>query len=341
VNYIRGSMQYGERRNQALYLFDTIKLTEQLQINGGVRYERNVGVNSTDTYSTVTATLGAVTPGARFTSKDYLLSYRAGAVYKPQPNLSFYVAYGNSQTPSQTAVNGACTAQTCNVDPEKAANYEVGAKWDVAGRLSLTAALFRNARTNYRVPSNDPTLPDQLLQGSSRVDGVALGAAGRITDKWSVFANYTYLKSKVLQGVSDFSAAGGVTGTERDWTKGDALVQVPDHSFSLWTTYDVTPRLQVGYGVTYAGQMYLSQHFGVAAVANTPPYTGRSTIPLVQSEAYSVHRLMVGYSVTRNLDLTLNVNNVLDKEYYLRIRNNGWATPGDARQATLTANYRF
>jgi catecholate siderophore receptor len=344
VNYIRGSIQNGDRRNQAVYLFDTIKLNEQFQINGGVRFEHTEGENSTDAYATTPPSTGTVTPGATFGNEENLVSYRAGLVYKPQTNVSLYVAYGNAQTPSQSAVNGACNVATCNVDPEEAVNYDVGAKWDTFGsRLSLTAALFRNERTNYKVPSADPTLPDQVLQGSSRVDGVALGVAGRVTDKWSLYANYTYLKSKVLQGVSDFAAGGGATGTEGDFTKGDALVSVPDHGFSLWTTYDVTDRFQVGYGITYTGEMYLSQHTGVARVPATTPvsYVGRSTIPLAKTEAFSVHRLMVTYLVTRNFDLQLNVTNLFDKEYYIRGRNNGWATPGDTRSATLTARYRF
>ena len=50
---------------------------------------------------------------------------------------------------------------------------------------------------------------------------------------------------------------------------------------------------------------------------------------------------MLGYKVNRNLDLRLNVNNLFDKHYLTRIRNNGWATPGDGRAAILTANYSF
>src|SRR5690606_16845424 len=188
------------------------------------------------------------TRGVTFTNDETLVSYRVGAVYKPQPNLSLYVAYGNSKTPSQSAVNGACTAATCNVDPEEAVNYEAGVKWDTrGGLLSITAAVFRNERSNYKVASGDPTLPDQVLDGSSRVDGLALGLAGKLTDQWSVFANYTYLDSEVLQGASDFAARGGVTGTEADFTKGDPLANVPDHAFSAWTTYDLNRQWQVGY----------------------------------------------------------------------------------------------
>lgn len=335
INFIQSSAQDGHRKNQAVYAFDNIVLNEQWSINGGIRWEHNEGVNSTDTYNTtVGASLGVITPGPKFRNDEHLLTYRVGVVYKPIPNASLYVAYANAETPSQATVNGsgACNAATCTVDPEKAESIEIGGKWDVMGRLSLTAAIFRNDRTNYKVASGDPTVPDQQLDGSARVEGVSLGASGRITDAWSIFANYTYLDSEVRRGVSKFLAAQGL-----DFTKGDHLTSVPDHAFSLFTTYDLTDlNLQLGYGVTYQGEYYLTQHALVAGSTNT-----RTTIPLVKAEDYFVHRLTVAWTPRPDIELRLNVNNVFDKEYYQRGRNNGWATPGDRRNATLTANYRF
>ncbi|PZQ64931.1 MAG: TonB-dependent siderophore receptor [Phenylobacterium zucineum] len=336
INFIQASAQDGSRKNQSVYLFDNIVINEQWSINGGLRWEHNEGSNSTDTYNTtVGATLGTITAGPSFKVDDNLLTYRLGIVYKPIPNASIYASYANSKTPSQATVNGsgACTALTCTVDPETSENIEIGAKWDIEGRLSLTAALFENKRSNYRVASNDPAQPDQQLDGSARVRGVALGASGKITDQWSIFANYTYLDSKVLQGVDDVFVAQG-----RDFTRGDELTQVPKHAFSLFTTYDLPQyRLQFGYGVTYQGESYLTQH---ALVTNATTAV-RTTIPLVKSDDYWVHRATVAWRATDALELRLNVNNLLDKEYYTRIRNNGWATPGDRRSATLTANYRF
>ena len=335
INFIQAGAQDGNRKNQSVYFFDNIVINEQWSINGGIRWEHNEGANSTDVYSVVVGpTLGAITPGPSFRSDENLLTYRLGVVYKPIPNASLYISYANSETPSQATVNGsgACTAATCTVDPEQSENIEIGGKWDIQGRLSLTAALFQNERTNYRVASNDPTQPDQQLDGSARVRGVALGATGYLTDKWAVFANYTYLDSEVLQGVDDVFAAQG-----RDFTKGDALTQVPKHAFSVFTTYDVTPAIQVGYGVTYQGEFFLTQH---ALVTNATTAV-RTTIPLVKSEDYFVHRATVAWKATDQLELRLNVNNLFDKTYYTRIRNNGWATPGDTRSAVLTANYRF
>jgi len=328
VNFIKAGHTEGTLDNRAIYLFDTIKLTEQWLLTGGVRYEENEGDSRSDTIATPAAG-GAVTQGTKFKNKEQLFSYRAGVTYKPVQNGAIYVAYSNSKTPSKSSVNGACAANTCAVDPETAILYEVGTKWDLLdNKLSVTGSIFRNERTNYKVADTlNPDNPsqEQQLDGKARVDGIALGAAGQITDKWAVFANYTYLKSKVVQGASDVTA-----GLGQDYTKGDDLTSTPDHSLSLWTTYQLPAGWRVGYGASYVGEMYLTQH-------SATNLNG----PRIKTDSYWVHRAMVGYKVNRQLDLQLNISNLFDEEYYNRIRNNGWAVPGDGRSAVLSATYSF
>ncbi len=106
--------------------------------------------------------------------------------------ISTYVAYGISYNPS--AEQGTITnISTANLAPEQTFTIESGVKADVLeNRLSLTAAVFRIEKTNLRI--NDPTNNTvAILDGIARVDGVELGAAGKITDAWSVFAGYSYL----------------------------------------------------------------------------------------------------------------------------------------------------
>jgi catecholate siderophore receptor len=335
----------GELDNQAVYVFDTIKFSEQWLLSLGARYEHNEGKTNTATVVLAPTTVGAPLPalpigtvtgyGVPAKNTDDLFSYRAGLVYKPVENVSVYAAYGNSKTPSKASVNGSCTLTSttgtanCTVDPETAVNYEIGAKWDLFdGRLALTGSLFRNDRENYKV--SDPGNPNnptgaQQLDGRARVDGAMLGVSGLITDHWAVYANYAYLDSEVLQGVSDRQAGLGL-----DYTKGDRLLNVPEHSFSLWTTYDLSPKWQIGYGTTYQGKIWLSQH------SATNPNG-----PLTTYGSYWTHRAMVNYKINRHAALQLNVSNLADEEYYTRIRNNGWATPGEARQVVLSANFTF
>ncbi|MFD0726200.1 TonB-dependent receptor [Lysobacter brunescens] len=323
VNFIVTGKTKGDLDNRSLYVFDTIKFNPKWWLSLSARYERNEGDTSSITIATPAAG-GAITYNPTFENADNLFSYRAGLVFKPVEHGTIYFAYSNSKTPSKASVNGSCTAQTCAVDPETAVNVELGTKWDLLdSRLALTAALFRNERQNYKVADpgnpNNPT-GEQQLDGKARVDGIALGVAGNITDAWSVFANYTYLDSEVLQSVSDFVRQ--TTGV--DAQAGNPLTNTPKHSASAWTTYRLND-WTIGYGATYQGDFYLNNSGAV----------------LYKAPSYWMHRAMVGYRINDAFALQLNVNNLFDKEYYTRIRNNGWATPGDARSATLTATYRF
>jgi len=327
-NYFRTGRTEGSLNNQALYVFDTLKFGDQWLLNLGARYEHNEG----DTVNYAVSTTGQITGvSGIFENEDDLFSYRAGLVYKPVDNASVYLSYANSKTPSKASVNGACSAVTCNVDPETAVNIELGTKWDVLeNRLAVTAALFRNERQNYKVASVDPLQPEQVLDGKARVDGVALGVAGNITREWAVFANYTFLDSEVLQNAAD--------GAPSDPVKGNELTQTPRHSASLWSTYELGD-WTFGYGATYQGSFY--------------PNNSSATAYL-ETEAYWVHRAMVGYQINERIGLQLNVSNLFDEEYYTGIRNNltvngagvvtagnGWANPGEGRSAVLTATFRF
>jgi catecholate siderophore receptor len=330
VNHIITQHADGEVKNQAVYVFDRLQLTERFEINAGLRYEHN------DAFSTL-GNLGlpypappaqpTITQNPAARNTDDLNSYRVGFVFNPNQNSSIYIATGNSETPSQSSVNGTCDiVANCKVDPEEAETLEIGGKVDLNGRLSLTAAVFRNERSNFRVASGDPGIPEQQLDGNSMVDGIALGAVGAIGSKWSIFANYTYLDSEVVQSVSDRALGGGSI----DILAGDPLPNTPEHSASLWTTYQISESFSVGYGVTYQGEYTFARTSATADLFYTPDYL--------------LHRAMATYDINDTIALQLNIDNVTDEVYYERIRNNatsGWATPGSARSGVLSVTWRL
>lgn len=341
VNYLRTGKARGRLHNQAVYAFDTLRFGEQWRLNLGLRYERNESANDTWNVKTYDDAPGADNSGLgrllsrnpTLRNRDDLFSWRTGVVYKPAGNASVYLSYANSKTPSTALVSRSCRANTCNVDPEQARNLELGTKWDLlAGRLALTAAVFRNERTNYRVPDFDPANPtgEQQLDGRARVDGLALGVAGRLTRAWSVFANASYLDSEVLQSVSDYCLANpgqdgcGNSPENPDPDRGGPIENTPERAANLWTTYAFAPGWTVGYGVNY------QSGFDGGRVDDAPDVKG-----------YTTHRAMLAWQVNAQLGLQLNANNLFDKQYFIRVRNNGWATPGEARSLVLSATYQF
>ena len=194
-----------------------------------------------------------------------------------------------------------------------------------------------------------------MVDGRSRVDGLALGLSGNITPEWQIFANYTYLDSKVLQSVSDFCLANpsvaclnrqpGRTVTHRRSAAGDDLIQTPRHSGSLFTTYRLPFGLQIGYGLTYQGSFATHQ---------------RTLLQRTQymSDDFLIQRLFVSYAFNNGMTVQLNVQNLFDERYFTNIRNNvsttltgatpnngavtgGWAAPGEGRSAVLSLFYSF
>lgn len=346
INFIHASYNQGERKAFAAYLFDTMKFGEMFEINGGIRYEHAKGHNRTISYVTTAGApnLGDVnTITGPFRNSDNLFSYRIGLVFKPTPDTSLYIAHGTSKNPSQAAVDGACSAANCNLKPETTKNYEVGAKADLFGkRLLVSAAWFRNDRDSIRINSNDPTLPDQRLDGKQRVEGISLGASGNITENWTISANYMYLKSKIRQGVSDFCIDNpGATGCGNsvafpDPTLGYSLTNTPKHSGSLFTTYRFPFGLELGYGITYQGKYLLNQPTLAQLVADQ--YVGYY-VP-----SYTIHRFMASYPITERLTAQVNVQNFTNKKYVTTVRNQlggSWAQPALTRSAVLSVNYTF
>ena len=334
-----------ETRNLAVYLFDTLELGPRFELNGGVRWEVQDARFRALPLSTVppgSTQLTALQQRLQ-RSREELFSYRIGAVFHPVQHVSVYAGFGNAKTPSSQTVRLGCgvpasaaAADPCAVAPETAKNYEAGVKAGLFGRrLELTAAVFRNERTNYRVPSNDPALPAglQVLDGRARVDGIALGASGSITPAWTIFANYTYLDGEVRQSISDRDLGAGV----RDPQAGAALVQTPTHSGSLFTTYRLPFGLELGYGLTY------QDDFALNVPTSLQPVQFRS-------DDYLIHRAYLAYTIAERATIQLNVQNFTDEKYLTGIRSNvgttgavtgGWAVHGDRRQAVLSLFYNF
>ena len=334
VNRILTGQSFGDTRNMAVYGFDTLELNQMFEVNVGLRYEDVRTVFRADTVTTP-ATGAVYTRGADQISDESLFSYRGGLVFKPVPNASLYVSYANSKTPSSATVRAGC-GTNCEVAPEKGRSYEVGGKLDLFGRkLQLTAALFRNERSNFRIASNDPIAPTiQVLDGQSRVDGIALGASGNITPNWTVFANYTYLDSSIRQSVSDFCLTNpGTTGcgnstANPDPQRGNDLIQTPKHAGSLFTTYSFPFGLQVGYGFTYQGSFALNQ----STLADSTQF---------RSKDWMTHRAFASYAIAKGITAQVNVQNFTNERYFTSIRNNGWAAPAEDRSAVASVYYSF
>ncbi len=288
-----------------LSLFDTIKLHEQWLLSVGVRGDYF------DTTYDQTAVNGTVTSLDR---SDVEPTWRTGLVYKPKPNGSIYFGYGTSFNPSAEGLTLA--ANNADLEPEFGHSFELGTKWDLfKDRLSVSAALFRTDKSNYR--NTDPVTSIVTTTGEVRVQGIEFGLSGKITDDWSVYGGYALMESEILKS-STRTTYDGVTYNEQ----GHQLSNTPAQTGSLWTTYNLPVRFVVGTGVQYVDKRYSNN-------------IETSSVP-----GYWLHDAMVSWKANDHLDLRLNVSNLWDKEYIDRV-GGGHAIPGVGRTVILTASVKF
>jgi len=156
--------------------------------------------------------------------------------------------------------------------------------------------------------------------GESRVDGIELSASGKLTEQWQVFAGYSYLKSELVDPGKNGNRQGVVTAGSN---KGNQMPNTPKNTFSLWTTYDITPKLTIGGGAFYVDQVY-------GDAANT-----------VYVPSYTRYDAMASYKLTKNVDLQLNVQNLTDKTYYDKAYAAHFANQAAGRTALLTTSFHF
>ncbi|END7901046.1 catecholate siderophore receptor Fiu [Escherichia coli] len=325
-----GANANGQTDTFAIYAFDTLQITRDFELNGGIRLD-----NYHTEYDSATACGGSgrgaitcpagVAKGSPVTTVDTaksgnLVNWKAGALYHLTENGNVYINYAVSQQPPggnnfALAQSGSGnSANRTDFKPQKANTSEIGTKWQVLDkRLLLTAALFRTDIEN-EVEQNDDGTYSQY--GKKRVEGYEISVAGNITPAWQMIGGYTQQKATIKNG-KDVAQDGS-----------SSLPYTPEHAFTLWSQYQATDDISVGAGARYIGSM----HKGSDGAVGTPAFT----------EGYWVADAKLGYRVNRNLDFQLNVYNLFDTDYVASINKSGYRYhPGEPRTFLLTANMHF
>jgi catecholate siderophore receptor len=242
-------------------------------------------------------------------SHDGKASPRLGLIYKPITPVSIYGSYSLSFQPRAGEQLSSLSLTNQALDPEKFRNYEVGLKWDVAGS-SFTAAAYDLKRSNIAV--TDPNNPGvSLLVDGQRTRGLELGLSGNVTPQWSVLGAYAYQDGKITRSLSATAPEGAI------------LANLPKNSFSLWNRYDVTRAIGMGLGLIYRSDIF-------TATDNT-----------VVLPAYFRADAAGFWTLTRQVAVQVNVENLFGEDYYLYANGNNNITPGSPRAFRLGLTTRF
>jgi catecholate siderophore receptor len=279
------------------YLQDQIGIGEHFDIVLGARYDRfEIDVND-------------IQAGRQLSRTDTEWSPRLGVIFKPVEQVSIYASYTKTFLPRSGDQFLTLTPAQATLAPEAFDNYELGAKWEIASNLRVSAAVFQLDRENGVVV--DPANPANSILTGSRTRGFEAQLTGQLLPGWQVNAGYSYLDADERGRV----VAGALANR--------AIGQVPRHMASLWNRYDVNDRLGFGLGVTHHASQF-------ASISNT-----------VRLPAYTRVDAAVFFKLSDQIEAQINVENLFDERYFPASHNDNNITTGEPINARFTVRARF
>ncbi|AFZ42414.1 TonB-dependent siderophore receptor [Halothece sp. PCC 7418] len=278
-----------------VYLQDQIDITDELTVVAGFSYET---VDQENILNDESETL-----------EEDAFNPRIGVIYQPVENISLYANYSQSFLP-----NSGTTIEGDPLQPEAGEGFEIGVKTELLNQNLLATLAYFNL-TKRNVATADLTDPRfSVATGEQQSEGIELDVSGEILLGWNIIASYSYIDAEITE--------------DNQFKMGNSLAGVPEHSASLWTTYQIQSGnlegLELGFGFNWVGarQGDLSNSFEL------DPY-------FVLDAAVSYQR--------ENWQFALNLKNLFDTEYIVgtpRTRTRG-IEPGDPFTIIGSFNYQF
>ncbi|WP_418185069.1 TonB-dependent siderophore receptor [Aliarcobacter vitoriensis] len=252
-------------------------------------------------------------------TNGYFLPYLA-LTYDITENLTTYASYTEIFNPQSTQDKSGRF-----LEPETGFNYEIGLKGEwFDGRLNSSIALFQSGKDNlavtdkdsngncYRTPTGDCA---SKAEDDTKNRGWEFEIVGEITPNWQVQFGFS---SSILKD----SAGNRLNST-----------LTPIRTANLFTTYKPISKLTLGGGLRW--QSETSENY----VKNNYISIGREDmVGEATQKDYYVVDLMANYEFNKNLNLLVNINNSLNKEYKNSFRTYSY---GDERNWMATLKYKF
>lgn len=264
-------------------------------------------------------------PGTLSFTNETLLP-RVGLTYAVTKYMNVYGTYLKGFQPQSNTVSlmpntgsFSGTAKSAALfDPLISNLKEVGIKGSfLKNSLHVNAAVYEINQKNILMNANLPAFPDSLItRGADRSRGFEIDVAGFMLPNWQVNASYSYIDARVIQ-----DSKTELIGARKENT--------PYNSTNLWTRYNcvgnsILKDIGIGVGIQHSGN-------------KVPWFTRSFRVP-----AYTLLDAALYYAPGKsNMQLALNINNVLDKTYWMGAQNYLRLFPGAPRNFLLTATYKF
>ena len=261
----------------SVYFQDQIDVSDNLKVMIGGRHD------------TFDITVTDIKNGSAQSREDKEFSPRAGIIYKPKQNVSWYYSYSESFLPRSGEQFKSLSASNAALDPDVYESSEVGVKVALTDDLSFTAAYFDSEQT---VATRDSVTGETNEIVGLQVDGLELEVKGKVTDKMSVVFGYTSMDGKTSSG-----------GEPRE---------IPDNMLSLFATYEVSDKFGWALGMTKQGE---------SNIGNNKPGLVLPDYTRVDLAAY--------YQIADDLSVQMNIENLTDELYFPHSHSTHQASVGE------------
>ena len=239
--------------------------------------------------------------GSSESKNDNTFSPRAGLVYKPQENVSYYISYSESFLPRSGEQFKSLSATSARLDPDVFESTEFGVKLALANNMSFTAAYFDSEQV--RAERDNDTGETSEVRGLT-VSGIELELKGRVNDSLNLAVGYSDLSGE--------TSSGGIPR------------EIPKHTLSAYVTYQMNDQLSWALGLTQQGESKIKD--------NTPG--------LVLPE-YTRVDLAAYYVVAKNLTVQMNVENLMDELYFPHSHSTHQATVGESLNTRVSMRWTY
>lgn len=308
---------------KSVYAIESANYNDFLILNGGIRY---------DDYDY--SAINYANLSQRSALDSGLVNWNAGVVVKPLSYVSVYAAYATSSNPIGAELDASSasyggpdyTNLGAALGPERNKSAEVGTKWELFNRrLLLTGALFQTEKDNAREVSGST-----IIGGAGyRIQGIDIEAAGKITDKWSIFGGIVLMDSKVTKSHAAPANTTLYPLSIYPTNAGLKLANIAHQSFNVLTKYKFMPDWEIGGQATYRSKIYGGTLLAANQGTQLPDYW--------RFDAFLEHK------VTKNLTMKLAVNNIFNKLYYDTLYQSAapFVAVAPGRAAYITAQAKF
>lgn len=302
--------QHQGQDSWSLAVQDTIHVSPALDLTGGISYE-DYRVTASQDFSTALGLFSYPKGGAdSFNWQGAAIwNYSAtGELHASVSNRSrFPIFFELYSTRFGTAIPNP------NLGPERALNFEIGAKEQLFGNTRAEAAVFYSdisdlIQTVQVVVGATPQTQTQNV-GNGKFYGFEMGLNTRLTDQIDIGGNYTYTHRKITDALQiTFRATG-----------------VPQHKAMLYVAWRPLEVLTVTPQLDLASNRWSDR--------TTSP---AQAFPYIRTGSYELVNLQAEYAVTENIELALGAKNLLDKYYEL-----SWGLPQQGRNFYAKARLRY